>query len=120
MVHASPDALETLPVDGEYATAMEVVRAIDAHDVASAPETSDSGRALRDYLQRHHIQSLLDAPVRVEGELIGVICHEQTHWPRHWTRDEVAFAGSMVGLPQEPTPQCRRRVVIRPSTTAPE
>jgi len=93
--HASPDALETLPVDGEYATAMEVVRAIDAHDVASAPETSDSGRALRDYLQRHHIQSLLDAPVRVEGELIGVICHEQTHWPRHWTRDEVAFAGSM-------------------------
>jgi len=93
--HASPGALETLQVDGEYTAAMEDVRAIDAHDVNAAPETSESGRALRDYLQRHHIQSLLDAPVRLEGELVGVICHEQTHWPRHWTRDEVAFAGSM-------------------------
>ena len=93
--HAPATALETLPVDGEYTMAMEEVRAIDAHDVASAPETSDSGRAMRDYLRRHRIQSLLDAPVRVEGELVGVICHEQTHWPRHWTRDEIAFAGSM-------------------------
>ena len=93
--HASADTLETMPVDGEYTAAMEQVRAIDAHDVAAAPATTDSGRALQNYLRRHHICSLLDAPVRVEGELVGVICHEQTDWPRHWTRDETAFAGSM-------------------------
>jgi EAL domain-containing protein (putative c-di-GMP-specific phosphodiesterase class I) len=93
--HASPATLEMLPVDGEYIAAMEQVRAIDAHDVTSTPATTDSGRALQEYLRRHRICSLLDAPVRVEGELVGVICHEQVDWPRHWTRDETAFAGSM-------------------------
>jgi EAL domain-containing protein (putative c-di-GMP-specific phosphodiesterase class I) len=93
--HAPPETLETLPVDGEYTAAMEQVRAIDAHDVTSSPATTDSGRALQNYLRRHRICSLLDAPVRVEGELVGVICHEQIDWPRHWTRDETAFAGSM-------------------------
>lgn len=93
--HAPPQTLETLPVDGEYTAAMEQVRAIDAHDVTASPATTESGRALQNYLRRHHICSLLDAPVRVEGELVGVICHEQVDWPRHWTRDETAFAGSM-------------------------
>jgi EAL domain-containing protein (putative c-di-GMP-specific phosphodiesterase class I)/GAF domain-containing protein len=93
--HALPTALETLPVDGEYVAEMGEVRAIDAHDVTSAPATTASGHALQDYLERHRIRSLLDAPVRVEGELVGIICHEQVDWPRRWTRDEVAFAGSM-------------------------
>ena len=93
--HAPPQALETLPMDGEYVDFLQVVRAIDAADVHLDPSTATSHGALRDYLHRHDICSLLDAPVRLEGELVGVICHEQVGTVRTWTPEEVAFAGSM-------------------------
>jgi predicted signal transduction protein with EAL and GGDEF domain len=93
--HAPPQALETLPMDGEYVDFLRVVRAIDAADVHLDRSTATSRGALRDYLHRHDICSLLDAPVRLEGELVGVICHEQVGSVRMWTPEEVAFAGSM-------------------------
>src|ERR1700741_445410 len=93
--HAPPEALETLPMDGDYVDFLQVVRAIDAADVHHDPSTATSRGALRDYLHRHGICSLLDAPVRLEGELVGVICHEQVGTVRAWTPEEVAFAGSM-------------------------
>jgi len=93
--HAPPEALESLPLDGEYLDFLQVVRAIDAADVRVDPSTATSRGALRDYLHRHGIRSLLDAPVRMEGTLVGVICHEQVGRMRTWTPEEVAFAGSM-------------------------
>jgi len=93
--HAPLEALETLPMDGEYVDFLQVVRAIDAADVRVDPSTATSRGALREYLHRHGIHSLLDAPVRLEGALIGVICHEQIGAVRAWTPEEVAFAGSM-------------------------
>ncbi|MFC5576898.1 putative bifunctional diguanylate cyclase/phosphodiesterase [Lysobacter niabensis] len=93
--HTPRAALEILPMDGEYVGYLQVVRAIDAVDVHRDPSTATSHGALRDYLHRHGICSLLDAPVRLEGELVGVICHEQVGTVRAWTPEEVAFAGSM-------------------------
>ena len=91
-----PEALEVLTLaDTDYIASLEVVRAIDADDVDSDPSTARSVGALRDYLHRHHIRSLLDAPVLTEGRLVGVICHEQVDARRVWTEEEVAFAGSM-------------------------
>lgn len=91
-----PEALEILTLaDSDYIASLEVVRAIDADDVDSDPSTARSVGALRDYLHRHHIRSLLDAPVLTEGRLVGVICHEQVDAKRTWTEEEVAFAGSM-------------------------
>jgi EAL domain-containing protein (putative c-di-GMP-specific phosphodiesterase class I)/GGDEF domain-containing protein len=90
-----PEPLDVLPLDGEYVDFLHVVRAIDARDVERDPSTASSHGALRDYLRRHRICSLLDAPVRLEGELVGVICHEQVDTARVWTPEEVAFAGSM-------------------------
>jgi predicted signal transduction protein with EAL and GGDEF domain len=91
-----PEALETLTLaDSDYIASLEVVRAIDVDDVDADPSTSRSVGALRDYLHRHHIRSLLDAPVLAEGRLVGVICHEQVDAKRVWTDEEVAFAGSM-------------------------
>ncbi len=88
--------LETLTLaDSDYIASLEVVRAIDADDVEADPSTARSVGALRDYLHRHHIRSLLDAPVLTEGRLIGVICHEQVERKRAWNEDDVAFAGSM-------------------------
>ena len=93
--HAPEQALEALPMDGEYVDFLQVVRALDAVDVEIDPSTATSRGALREYLRRHGICSLLDAPVRLEGELVGVICHEQVGAVRAWTAEEVAFAGSM-------------------------
>ena len=92
--HVPPGTLESLPMDGEYVELLQVVRAIDAADVDVAPSVATSQGALRDYLHRHGICSLLDAPVRMEGELVGMICHEQVGTTRAWTPEEVAFAGS--------------------------
>ena len=41
------------------------------------------------------ICSLLDASVRINGEMVGVVCLEQYHRPRHWTAEEMSFAGSL-------------------------
>jgi len=39
--------------------------------------------------------SLLDAPIRVGGKLVGVVCIEQFNTPRYWTSVEHNFAGSL-------------------------
>ena len=94
--HAGDDTLESLSLEGDdYVAGFEDVRAIDAADVRLHPSTASSLSELRTYLERHGIQALLDAPVRVEGEMLGVICHESTSGPRNWSHDEVTFAGSM-------------------------
>ncbi len=41
------------------------------------------------------VMSLLDAPVRVGGELVGVVCIEQNFIQRNWTTDEQNFASSL-------------------------
>lgn len=47
------------------------------------------------YLQPNHIVSMLDAPIWLNGEWIGVVCHEHSGDPREWRDEDVAFAGSM-------------------------
>lgn len=44
------------------------------------------------------LMSLLDAPVRIGGELVGVVCIEQCHSCRHWTMEEQNFASSLADL----------------------
>jgi len=38
------------------------------------------------------IVSMLDVPVRIDGELVGIICFEQSAPPRSWQNDEITFA----------------------------
>ncbi len=42
-----------------------------------------------------NLSSLLDAPVRVGGKLVGVVCIEQFHDVRNWTLAEQNFASSL-------------------------
>jgi PAS domain S-box-containing protein/putative nucleotidyltransferase with HDIG domain len=53
---------------------------------------------LHNYVLPHDIFSLLDVPVRLEGHLMGVICHEHVGAPRHWEREDITFAGSVAHL----------------------
>ena len=48
-----------------------------------------------DYLVPWDVGALLDSPVRLSGELIGVMCLEQHERGRAWEPDEIAFAGGL-------------------------
>ena len=78
-----------------YFEALAHERAIDAHDAHSDPRTRDFSR---DYLAPLGITSMLDAPIRSGGRMIGVICHEHVGPQRTWRLDELGFAGSIGDL----------------------
>ena len=50
---------------------------------------------LAGYLRDERISALLDAPIRFEGEAVGVLCCEQRGDPRDWTDAEKSFAGTL-------------------------
>lgn len=43
------------------------------------------------YLQRYGITSMIDVPIRIEGEMIGVVCFEHVGAPRKWDLTERKF-----------------------------
>lgn len=75
-----------------YFAALAKDRALAADDARTDPRTSEF-RTI--YLEPLGITSMLDAPVRVGGRMVGVICHEHIGPPRQWTVEEQTFAGSM-------------------------
>ena len=75
-----------------YFQALAVNRIITADDVMSEPRTQEFAET---YFPAHGITSLLDVPVRVGGQLQGVLCAEHVGASRHWTPDEEAFAAAL-------------------------
>ncbi len=47
------------------------------------------------YLKPLGISSMLDAPVWVAGEVVGVLCHEHTGQARVWSAEEVDFVSAL-------------------------
>ena len=90
--HNPPGYDEAFDSDNEYGRRLDEVRVIDAADVRDSPGLLES---LGDYFARNEVASLLDAPVRSEGALIGVVCHEQVGRPRAWSDADQAFAASI-------------------------
>lgn len=74
-----------------YFEAVASGRALDAHDARTDPRTSE----FIDYLKKFDIVALLDAPIRVAGDVVGMVCHEQVGPPRRWRVEEVDFAGEV-------------------------
>ncbi|MCU0445293.1 MAG: GAF domain-containing protein [Microscillaceae bacterium] len=70
----------------------DLIIASDAHNHPVTREFSDS------YLRPLQINSLLDAPYFVDGELKGVICFEHQDSPRVWSVEEVSFAKSVADI----------------------
>ncbi len=50
------------------------------------------------YLKPFGITARLDAPIRLGGEVIGIVCQEHIGWARQWTPDEEVFASSIADL----------------------
>ena len=83
------------PIDAsgfpDYLEALHSSRAIDATNALRDPRT----RELAEELRAKDIQALLDASIRVDGQVVGVLCLEQGRSPRIWQADEIAFAGEL-------------------------
>ncbi|MGB0592202.1 MAG: response regulator [Myxococcota bacterium] len=75
-----------------YFDALALERAIAAHDAHTDPRTADFSAA---YLTPLGISSMLDAPIRGSGRMLGVICHEHVGEPRAWSEEEQGFAASI-------------------------
>jgi len=61
---------------------------ISADNVYDSPATQE---LVEVYLKPVGIFSLLDVPVMIQGEFVGIICCEQKSTPRIWTSDEKYF-----------------------------
>jgi len=75
-----------------YFKAIENERSIAINDATTDPRTAE----LREhYLKPYGISAMLVAPLRVNGDVMGVVCHESKQGVREWQMDEETFAGSV-------------------------
>lgn len=66
--------------------------------VINAPNAQSDPRLqgfLEDYLKPFHIAALLDAPVRLDGQWVGIVCFEHVECSRLWMDDEARFASEI-------------------------
>ena len=64
--------------------ALEAGRALAVVEACTDPRTSEFAES---YLRPLGIVSLLDSPIRLEGRVVGVLCHEHAGTVRHWHPD---------------------------------
>jgi len=75
-----------------YFAALREGRAIAADEARTDPRTREFTEG---YLEPLGITSMLDGAIRLRGEVVGVVCHEQIGQPRHWLPEETSFAGEI-------------------------
>ncbi|MBF8739838.1 putative bifunctional diguanylate cyclase/phosphodiesterase [Pseudomonas guariconensis] len=88
--HHLPDAIDASRFP-DYLDALHASRAIDAHNASQDPRTREMAESL--YPSANN--AMLDASIRVDGQVVGVLCLEQTGTARVWQSDEIAFAGEL-------------------------
>ncbi|MEK6375087.1 MAG: EAL domain-containing protein [Acidobacteriota bacterium] len=77
-----------------YFQSLELERAIVAHDANIDPRTA----GFADYHLSAGITSIIDAPIRHRGQVVGVVCHEHIGAPRSWSVEDESFAGAIADL----------------------
>jgi PAS domain S-box-containing protein len=98
-----------------YFQALAARRPIVAHDTLRHPAT---GELVENYLKPLGISSMLDAPVWVRGEVVGVLCHEHIGPAREWSAEEIDFVSAlaaMVSLTVEESNRARSERLLRES-----
>ena len=93
--HRPPCATITTESNPAYFAALQHHRVIAADDVDADPRTVDFCAS---YFHPRGITATLDAPVRLHGRLLGVICHEHCGGTRPWDAEEERFAASLADL----------------------
>jgi diguanylate cyclase (GGDEF)-like protein/PAS domain S-box-containing protein len=75
-----------------YLEALHSGRVIDVQNVVDDPRTRE---LIGVFFKPRDITSILDATIRVGGEVIGVLCLEHSGSVRVWHTDEISFAGEL-------------------------
>ncbi|HEY0791917.1 MAG TPA: PAS domain S-box protein [Chthoniobacterales bacterium] len=73
-----------------------------------AVEHSATSGLTDSYLKPLGISSMLDAPVWVGGEVVGVLCHEHTGPARDWLAEDIDFASSVAAMVSLALQECLR------------
>jgi PAS domain S-box-containing protein len=99
-----------------YFKALEEGAFIAAHDAHKDPRTMEF---FDSYLSPHGITSMMDVPIRLKGEVIGVVCYEHVGPARRWTMEEENFARSpadYISLAMEVDERRRAEEALRHAT----
>jgi len=78
-----------------YFRTLEKERTIAVPDANTDPRTKELSDC---YLSPLGIASILDAPIRLNGQMVGVVCHEHVGASRQWGLEEHNFAASIADL----------------------
>ncbi|MFC4352982.1 GAF domain-containing sensor histidine kinase [Fodinicurvata halophila] len=76
----------------DYLPAVMERRGIIVSDVNNHPALLTQ---LNNYLSQHDIRALIDSPIRVAGEVVGVVSAEHVGARRNWAEEETAFVASL-------------------------
>jgi len=77
-----------------YFEALQQNRSVAVDDARTDSRTAE----LSDYVGEHGIGALLDATLRSEGEIVGVVCSENLGASRVWADHEIEFAGDLADI----------------------
>ncbi|MES2590470.1 MAG: histidine kinase dimerization/phosphoacceptor domain -containing protein [Bacteroidota bacterium] len=72
----------------KYFKLFETKKLIITNDALNDPQTAE---LLDSYLIPNNICSLMDIPIRIEGDIVGILCFEHTHTVRNWNLQEQKF-----------------------------
>lgn len=100
-----------------YFQAVEQGRVLAAERASGDPRTRELDEP---YLSRLGIASMMDAPIRVDGQIVGIICHEYVGAAHAFTPEEQSFAASvadMASLALQAAGRKRATLALRESET---
>ena len=89
--HEYPSAMD-LSCYPHYLAGLHSERAMDVPNVREDPRTQ---ALVESFFNPNAITAILDATIRVGGEVVGVLCLEHSGSRRNWHPDEIAFAGEL-------------------------
>ncbi len=88
-----------------YFQALATGCAIIAHDAHTDTRTKEFSES---YLTPNDITSMLDAPIWLNGQMVGIVCHEHTGTQRQWTLFEENFVAAIATLVAMTIEACHR------------
>lgn len=95
-LHQHSQGIELAAVDyPAYFQALTQEHLIVADNAHIDPRTQEFSES---YLAPLGITSMLDAPIRLRGQTMGVLCNEQVGTTHHWTSEDQNFARSVADL----------------------